>query len=86
MGWLPRLQRHGPTTEDRQSSDSPASSEPDVEKRDDVDNVQADIAVAVENADPALEKRVLRKLDWNIMPIVFVLCTSRLTHADGEIG
>jgi hypothetical protein len=24
--------------------------------------------------DPAIEKRVLRKLDWNLMPLVVALC------------
>ena len=26
--------------------------------------------------DPTIEKRVVRKLDWNIMPIVLALCMS----------
>ena len=27
------------------------------------------------NVDPAAEARVRHKLDWNLMPLLFVLCT-----------
>jgi hypothetical protein len=29
------------------------------------------------NIDPAVQRRVVRKLDWNIMPLVMALCKLR---------
>ena len=40
------------------------------------DQKSADVQTAVSQYDPATEARVRRKLDWNLMPLFFVLCKS----------
>jgi hypothetical protein len=48
-----------------------------VEKAEDALHVEAPAALqSYQNVliDPAIEKRVVRKLDWNLMPLVVALC------------
>jgi len=50
----------------------------DVEKTDELRHVESAAPQGYRFAqiDEAVEKRVVRKLDWNLMPLVVVLCKS----------
>jgi hypothetical protein len=50
----------------------------DVEKRDEPTHVESAAPQGYQfvNIDEAVQKRVVRKLDWNLMPLVVALCKS----------
>jgi len=41
----------------------------------DVDDKEAPLSTSTPGHTPAMEKRVVRKLDWHIVPLVMALCT-----------
>ncbi len=56
-----------------------------VEKTDDISQIENSTPRMTQNhIDPSLERRVLRKLDFNMMPLIFALCkiTVRLVDSD----
>jgi hypothetical protein len=54
----------------------------DIEKKDEPTHVESTAPQGYRHVhiDEAVEKRVVRKLDWNLMPLVVALCKSRMAE------
>ena len=73
MGFLPNLRKKKSSTAEDPAVSISAADAPDPEK-DAIDHAETMRTGVVHHVDPAIERRVVRKLDFRLIPLVMGLC------------
>lgn len=73
MGFLPGLQRKKVSLVDNAPAAIITTNEQDTEKAT-IDNAETMRTTNVYYVDPTIERRVVRKLDWRLIPLLMGLC------------
>ena len=81
MGLLSKFERQPPATTTDYVEEAVASSPVDVEKAHVEMQDEGNAVVHHHHIDPEAEKRVVRKLDWRVTPLVSALCMSKIFHS-----